>query len=363
MELQLPSKQMESASKISQNTTEAPRKSVKEMTEGSVMGKRLANIGIRDRKMNAEEKYNSGMEKARKIYYRAIHQCPWSKQLWLDGIRWIGGLLDEEQWKGLLRLMIQKDIRIREIVEGLEDNRPMDDSRENEEDEEEENISNQKKENGDEKTKKEERVQEDQKIKEITRLDDDTIKENTQETAQYQKLEKESGGEHAGKDVKFKTGREIERKEEIVVVGIGNHSVSGNHAKTNSFSHLPLPPSLPHPPSFPPPITSSNLSTPTLPIPHTFLNSYPNPPSLPFSASYPQLPNSSNHFLGPITNTNYYPAFPPVYFQQLTLPSIAVQQVPLTAFPLSTPSLRQCATDMKNSTNVSLSSKNINTNM
>merc|ERR1712130_173351 len=96
------------------------------------MGKRIVNLSSQEQKMNVEDKYNDGMERARKVYYRAVHQCPWSKQLWMDGMRWIGGLLGEERWKELLKLMVQKDIRIREIVEGLEDNRKMDDIEEEE---------------------------------------------------------------------------------------------------------------------------------------------------------------------------------------------------------------------------------------
>ena len=61
-------------------------------------------------------------EFAHKIFVRAFHACPWSKRLWMDGIVWLQGHLDEKQTEELMLLMQEKEIRVRaEYDEDVED--------------------------------------------------------------------------------------------------------------------------------------------------------------------------------------------------------------------------------------------------
>jgi len=50
---------------------------------------------------------------AKDVWYRAIHSCSWSKQLFLDGFRWFGPLFSEDELLEIFKLMSDKEIRLR----------------------------------------------------------------------------------------------------------------------------------------------------------------------------------------------------------------------------------------------------------
>jgi len=50
---------------------------------------------------------------AKDVWYRAVHACTWSKQLWIDGFRWFGPLFSEEELLEVFKLMSDKEIRLR----------------------------------------------------------------------------------------------------------------------------------------------------------------------------------------------------------------------------------------------------------
>ncbi|KAI7730655.1 hypothetical protein M8C21_001008 [Ambrosia artemisiifolia] len=53
---------------------------------------------------------------ARRIYFRAIHTCPWSKKLWLDGFTKLNSVLTAKELSDLLEVMRDKEINVRTDV-------------------------------------------------------------------------------------------------------------------------------------------------------------------------------------------------------------------------------------------------------
>ncbi|XP_076894745.1 uncharacterized protein LOC143547132 [Bidens hawaiensis] len=53
---------------------------------------------------------------ARRIYFRAIHTCPWSKKLWLDGFTKLSSVLTTKELSDLLEVMRDKEINVRTDV-------------------------------------------------------------------------------------------------------------------------------------------------------------------------------------------------------------------------------------------------------
>lgn len=56
------------------------------------------------------------MSAARRIYFRAIHSCPWSKRLWLDGFTKLSAALTAKELSDLLEVMRDKELNVRTDV-------------------------------------------------------------------------------------------------------------------------------------------------------------------------------------------------------------------------------------------------------
>ncbi|KAL9542170.1 hypothetical protein MBANPS3_008745 [Mucor bainieri] len=52
-------------------------------------------------------------QKARSLFYRSIRECPWSKELYMLGIKSFGADMDEKEANELISLMMEKEIRLR----------------------------------------------------------------------------------------------------------------------------------------------------------------------------------------------------------------------------------------------------------
>uniref|UniRef100_A0A2P2L8E6 Protein NRDE2 homolog n=1 Tax=Rhizophora mucronata TaxID=61149 RepID=A0A2P2L8E6_RHIMU len=53
---------------------------------------------------------------ARRIFFRAIHACPWSKKLWLDGFQKLKSILTAKELSDLLEVMRDKELNLRTDV-------------------------------------------------------------------------------------------------------------------------------------------------------------------------------------------------------------------------------------------------------
>jgi len=57
---------------------------------------------------------------AKRVFFRAVNACPWSKALWLDGLRALHGVLPPGEMGDLLEVMTEKGLRLRtDIFEAL----------------------------------------------------------------------------------------------------------------------------------------------------------------------------------------------------------------------------------------------------
>ncbi|KAF1799857.1 NRDE-2, necessary for RNA interference-domain-containing protein [Mucor lusitanicus] len=52
-------------------------------------------------------------QKARSLFYRSIRECPWSKELYMLGIKSFGADMEEKEANELISLMMEKEIRLR----------------------------------------------------------------------------------------------------------------------------------------------------------------------------------------------------------------------------------------------------------
>lgn len=50
---------------------------------------------------------------ARRIFFRAIHACPWSKRLWLDGFLKLNSILTGKELSDLQEVMRDKELNLR----------------------------------------------------------------------------------------------------------------------------------------------------------------------------------------------------------------------------------------------------------
>ncbi|KAF8014578.1 hypothetical protein BT93_H0411 [Corymbia citriodora subsp. variegata] len=50
---------------------------------------------------------------AKRIYFRAIHACPWSKKLWLDGFLKLNSILSAKELSDLQEVMRDKELNLR----------------------------------------------------------------------------------------------------------------------------------------------------------------------------------------------------------------------------------------------------------
>jgi hypothetical protein len=60
-------------------------------------------------------------ESAKGVFYRAIRDVPWSKALWLDSIRMLVVHVNLSEFHDILKLMTEKEIRIRKLPDTDED--------------------------------------------------------------------------------------------------------------------------------------------------------------------------------------------------------------------------------------------------
>ncbi|KAJ9542452.1 hypothetical protein OSB04_028958 [Centaurea solstitialis] len=58
----------------------------------------------------------SDLSAARRIYFRAIHTCPWSKRLWIDGFTKLSSVLTAKELSDLLEVMRDKELNVRTDV-------------------------------------------------------------------------------------------------------------------------------------------------------------------------------------------------------------------------------------------------------
>ncbi|KAG1083709.1 hypothetical protein G6F42_022106 [Rhizopus arrhizus] len=59
------------------------------------------------------ELIQDNVQKARSLFYRSIRECPWSKELYILGIKSFGANMDEKEANELISLMMEKEIRLR----------------------------------------------------------------------------------------------------------------------------------------------------------------------------------------------------------------------------------------------------------
>ncbi|KAK4511241.1 uncharacterized protein ATC70_012455 [Mucor velutinosus] len=52
-------------------------------------------------------------QKARSLFYRSVRECPWSKELYMLGVKSFGANMDEKEANELISLMMEKEIRLR----------------------------------------------------------------------------------------------------------------------------------------------------------------------------------------------------------------------------------------------------------
>ncbi|KAM7251519.1 hypothetical protein ACFE04_023402 [Oxalis oulophora] len=50
---------------------------------------------------------------AKRIFFRAIHACPWSKKLWLDGFLKLNSILTPKELSDLQEVMRDKELNLR----------------------------------------------------------------------------------------------------------------------------------------------------------------------------------------------------------------------------------------------------------
>lgn len=58
---------------------------------------------------------------AKGLFYRAMRHLPYSKILWLDGVRLLRGELSIAELNDILTLMTEKELRIRKLPQMEED--------------------------------------------------------------------------------------------------------------------------------------------------------------------------------------------------------------------------------------------------
>ncbi|KAG2234395.1 hypothetical protein INT48_003622 [Thamnidium elegans] len=57
------------------------------------------------------------IERAHNLYYRSIRECPWSKELYLIGIKYFQKIMSKRETNELVSLMMEKEIRLRYPIE------------------------------------------------------------------------------------------------------------------------------------------------------------------------------------------------------------------------------------------------------
>ncbi|KAI5059254.1 hypothetical protein GOP47_0025573 [Adiantum capillus-veneris] len=66
--------------------------------------------------MAYELEVRGDLDAARRVYFRAIHACPWSKLLWLDGFKKMSNVLSAKELSDFQDIMREKELRIRTDV-------------------------------------------------------------------------------------------------------------------------------------------------------------------------------------------------------------------------------------------------------
>ncbi|KAI8647113.1 NRDE-2, necessary for RNA interference-domain-containing protein [Parasitella parasitica] len=63
------------------------------------------------------ELLQNNTQRARSLFYRSIRECPWSKELYMLGIKSFGTNMDEKEANELIRLLMEKEIRLRTPID------------------------------------------------------------------------------------------------------------------------------------------------------------------------------------------------------------------------------------------------------
>ncbi|CAG8472282.1 6023_t:CDS:2 [Acaulospora colombiana] len=71
--------------------------------------------------INFEIKHDE-LRRAKTLYYRAIRECPWSKDLYLMAFRELKSQFNAEELDEIMNVMIEKEIRLRISIEKFADN-------------------------------------------------------------------------------------------------------------------------------------------------------------------------------------------------------------------------------------------------
>ncbi|GJV96877.1 protein NRDE2 [Tanacetum coccineum] len=66
--------------------------------------------------MSYEINVTCDLSAARRVYFRAIHTCPWSKKIWLDGFTKLSSVLTAKELSDLLEVMRDKELNVRTDV-------------------------------------------------------------------------------------------------------------------------------------------------------------------------------------------------------------------------------------------------------
>ncbi|MCO5592056.1 hypothetical protein L7F22_046050 [Adiantum nelumboides] len=66
--------------------------------------------------MAYELEVRGDFDAARRVYFRAIHACPWSKLLWLDGFKKMSSVLSAKELSDFQDIMREKELRLRTDV-------------------------------------------------------------------------------------------------------------------------------------------------------------------------------------------------------------------------------------------------------
>jgi hypothetical protein len=56
---------------------------------------------------------------AKRVFYRGIAACPWSKQLWLDGLHWLAPLVPRLELRDMVQIIRTSRIRCHNIATPL----------------------------------------------------------------------------------------------------------------------------------------------------------------------------------------------------------------------------------------------------
>ncbi|KAI9487708.1 MAG: NRDE-2, necessary for RNA interference-domain-containing protein [Benjaminiella poitrasii] len=91
--------------------------SVRDFFERSILDTRTRSSIILWKCYIQFELSQNNLERARSLFYRSVKECPWSKELYILGIKSFGKTMNEKELNDLVSLMMEKEIRLRTPIE------------------------------------------------------------------------------------------------------------------------------------------------------------------------------------------------------------------------------------------------------